>query len=113
MILAADKLVFMVVNAVVLVTAQEQAVIPQPAIGVTRGPGEHLPLDDRLQLCSGAVFNHSGEDLAAAFKQADDRSFPGGSTPSFSTHPPRSKIGFVDLDLSGERSGFLQRQLYD
>ncbi len=34
MVFTADKLVFVVVNAPVLVTAQEQAIITEPAVGV-------------------------------------------------------------------------------
>jgi hypothetical protein len=71
-VLAAGKLVFVVMNAPVFVTAQEQAVIAEPAVGIDGGLGKQLSLDDRLQLCPGAVLDHAGKDFAAAFEQSDD-----------------------------------------
>jgi len=62
-VLAADELVFVVMNAPVFVTTQEPAVVAEPPIGVDGGLGKHLSLDDRLQLCPRTVFDHPGEDL--------------------------------------------------
>src|SRR5450432_2001438 len=50
-VFAADKLVFVVMNAAVFVTAQEQAVVAKPTVGIDGCLGKHLSLDDRLQLC--------------------------------------------------------------
>ena len=63
---------FVVMNAPVFVTAQEQAVIAEPAVGIDGGLGKQLSLDDRPQVCPGAVLDHAGKDFAAAFEQSDD-----------------------------------------
>jgi hypothetical protein len=47
-ILAAGKLVFVAGNAPVFVTAQEQAIVAEPAVGLNGGWGKHLSFDDRL-----------------------------------------------------------------
>ena len=65
-VLAPGKLVFVVENAVVFVAAQKQPVVAEPAVGVHGGHGKHLALDDRLQRCTGTVYNDAREDLAAA-----------------------------------------------
>src|SRR5450759_1791083 len=58
-VFAAGKLVFVVMNAPVFVTAQEPAVVAEPTVGIDGRLGKHLSLDDRLQLCPGAAFYHS------------------------------------------------------
>src|SRR5665213_2607282 len=62
MVFPPGELVFVVMNAVVLVPAQNQAVVRLPAVGVDGGLGKHPAPDDRLQLCLGAVLNHTGKD---------------------------------------------------
>jgi hypothetical protein len=101
-VLAAGKLVFVVMNAPVFVTAQEQAVIGEPAVGIDGGLGKQLSLDDRLQLCPGAVLDHAGKDFAAAFEQSDDGRLAAGSASA-----PWAKIGLVNLDFTGKGPGFL------
>ena len=108
-IFAAGKLVFVVMNAMMLVTAQDEAVVSLPAVGVDGGFGQHLPLDDRLQLYLGAVFDHARKDLAAAFEQSDDGRLAAGSASAFSSHSPWSEVGFINLNFPGEWSGFLHR----
>ena len=61
-VLAASELVFVVVNAPVFVTAQEQAIVAEQTVGIDGRFGKHLSLDDRLQFCPGAVFHHAGKD---------------------------------------------------
>jgi len=111
-VLAAGKLVFVVMNAPVFVTAQEQAVIAEPAVDIDGGLGKHLSLDDRLQLCPGAVLDHAGEDFAAAFEQSDDGRLAAGSASAPAPHAPWAKIGLVNLDFTGKEPGFLHRHLH-
>jgi len=99
-VLAPGKLVFVMVDASVFVAAKKQTVVAEPAIGVNRCLGKHLAFDNRLQLCSGAVFDHAGEDLAAALQKPDHRVFSRRSATSFSPHPPRTKVGFINIDLA-------------
>jgi len=113
MVFAAGKLVFVVMNAPVFVSAQEQAIVAQPAIGVNGCLGKHLSLDDRLQLCPGAVFHHASKDFASTFEKTDDGRFAARSTTTPAPNPSRTKVGFVDLDFSGKGPGFLHGQIHD
>ena len=69
-VFAAGKLVFVVMNAPVFVTAQEQAIVAEPTVGIDGRPGKHLSPNNRLQLCPGATFYHPGEDFSAPFEQS-------------------------------------------
>ncbi len=112
MVFAAGELVFVVMNAPVFVATQEQAVVAEPAVGIDGGFGKHLSFDDRLQLCPGAVFHHPSEDFAATFEQSNDGRFTTGSAAAATSHPARTKIGFVDLNFSGKRPRFFSRQFH-
>lgn len=57
-VFATGELVLMVMNAPMLVAAQEQAIVTEPSLSVDGGFGKHLAFDDRLQLCPGAVLHH-------------------------------------------------------
>ena len=94
------------------VTAQDEAVASLPAIRIDGGLGKHLALDDRLQLCLGAVWDHAGEDPAAAFEKPHDGRLAAGSAPALAPHAPWAEIGFINLDLPGEGLGFSHRQLH-
>jgi len=109
-VFTAGKLVFMMMDAVMFVTTQNEALVGLPTIGLDGGGGEHLPLDDRHQCLLGTVFDDLGEDLAPALEQADDGRLAAGSAPPFATDPARPKIGLIHLDLSGERPGLVHRQ---
>ena len=78
-IFSAGEFILMVMNAMVFVTAQHEAVVSLPAIGIDGGLGQHPALDDRLQLCLGSVLHHAGEDLAAAFEKPNDGRLAAGS----------------------------------
>ena len=110
-IFAARELVLVMVDAVMLVAIQHEAVVGLPAVGINGGRGKHLALDDRHQGLLGAVLDDLGEDLAAAFEQADDGRLAARATPAFAAHPARAKVAFVDLHLARKRPGLLHRQV--
>ena len=112
MIFSTGEFVVMMIDAPMLVAAEHQTLIPKPAVGINGGLGKHLPLDDRLQLCFGAVFDHARENLAATLEQTNDGRFPGGPASAPAPHPAWSEIGFIDLDLAGKRFRFVHRQLH-
>ena len=112
-IFAAGKLVLMMVDTVMLVTAQDEAVIGLPAVGINGGLGKHLALDDRHQCLLGAVFDDLGENFSAALEQADHGRFPTGPAPAFAAHPARAKVAFVDLHFARKRPRFCHRQCHD
>ena len=61
-IFAAGELVLVMVDAVMLIAAQDETVIGLPAVGINGGFGKHLTLDDRHQCLLGAVLDDLGED---------------------------------------------------
>ena len=109
-IFAARELVLMMVDAVMLVATQNEAVIGLPTVGVNGGFGEHLALDERHQGGLGAVLDDLGEDLAAPLEQTDDGRLAARATPAFAAHPARPKVAFVDLHLARKRPRFFQCQ---
>ena len=90
-IFSAGELILVMVNAVVLVAAQDEAVIGLPAVGINGGFGKHLTLDDRHQRLLGAVLDDLGENLAPPLEQADDGRLSAGSPPAFAAHSARAK----------------------
>jgi len=109
-VFSAGELVLVMVDAVMLVAAQDEAVIGLPAVGINGGLGKHLALDDRHQGLLGAVLDDLGENLAAALEQADDGRLAARATPAFAAHPARPKVTFVDLHLPRKRPRLFQGQ---
>jgi hypothetical protein len=111
-IFTSGKLVFVMVNAVVFVTAGDQAIVSAPAIRIDVALFENLARDDRQQLLSGAVLDHTDQDVIAALVQTDNWNLAASSTPAFAPDTPSAKIGLVNLDLPGKRLGLGQSQLH-
>ena len=110
-VFAPSELVLLVMNAVVLVTAQDEAVIGLPAVGIDGGFREHLPPDDRHQLLAGAVLDDLGEDLSTPLEQADDGCLAARTAPAPAAHPACPEVAFVHLDLARKRPRLLHGQL--
>ena len=60
-IFSAGELVLVMVDAVMLVAAKNEAVIGLPAVGINGGLGKHPALEDRQQGLLGVVFDDLGE----------------------------------------------------
>ena len=108
-VFSAGELILVMVDTVMLVTAQDEAVIGLPAVGVNGGLGKHLALDDRHQCGLGAVLDDLREDLAAPLEQPDDGRFATGPTTAFAAHAARAKVAFVDLHFARKRPGPFER----
>ena len=55
-IFSASELIFMVMNAMVFVTAQDEAVVSLPPIGIEGGFGKHLALDEKAPVLPWSSF---------------------------------------------------------
>ena len=58
-VFATGELVLVVMDAVVFVALEDEAVVGFPAVGVDVGSFDHPPGDNRHQLLFGAVFDHA------------------------------------------------------
>ena len=75
---APGELIFVMMNAMMFIAVENEAVIGLPAIGIDRSLREHLTLDNGHQCLFGAVLDDLRKDLSAAFEQADNgRLMPG------------------------------------
>ena len=110
-VFSTGELVFMMMNPMVFVAAQDEAVVGLPAIGINGGFGKHLPLHNRHKLLLGAVLDDGGEDFSSAFEQANYGRLPACSAPAFAPHSPCAEVTLVHFDFSGKRTCFLYRQL--
>jgi len=110
-VLATGELVFVVMDAVMPVAVEHQAVVGSPAIRVDGAAGQHLTFDDGLQCLPRAVRHDLHVDVPASFEQADDRDLATGSTSSPASHPPSSEVAFVDLNFAGKRPALFHGQV--
>ena len=110
-VLSARELVLVMMDAVVLVAAQHQAVVGLPAVGINGGFRKHLSLYNRHQCLLGAVVHDLREDLPSALEQADNGRFSTRAAPALAAHPTRPEVAFVHFDLASKRLRLLDRQL--
>ena len=84
-----------------------EGVVAGPGIRVDDAIGQDHAVYDRYQgLCAG-VGDHLRVDLAATFEDTEDGDLAGSATASLSL-TLAAEVAFVDLDLTGERRGFVQ-----
>ncbi len=102
------KFVAMVMDAVVVVAAEDEAIVGTPAIGEDVTTLQDSALDDGQKLSGRAVFDHTDIDVVATLVQADDRDFARGSPPALAADPARTEVAFIDLHLAGEVLGLAQ-----
>ena len=82
-IFAAGELILVMMDAVVFVAFEDEAVVGLPAVGVDVRPCKHPPGDDRHQFLLGAVLDHAQIDVFAPLMQANDGDLATRSTASF------------------------------
>ena len=110
---ATGELIFVMMNTMMFIAIENEAVVGLPAIGIDRGLREHLPPDNGHQCLLGAVLDDLRKDLPAAFEQADHGGFPAGSTPALAAHPAGPKVTLVHLHFPSHRPLLFPRQLPD
>ena len=110
-VFAPCELVFMMMDAVMFVAAQDKAVVGLPAIGIDGGLGEHLPPDDRHQFLPRAVLDNLGKDLSAPLEQPDDGRLAARPASAPAAHPARPEVALVHLDLARKRPRLLHGPL--
>ena len=111
---APGEFIGMVMNAVVLVSIENEPIVSLPAVGVDRAfAGDDLLSNHFHQLCRGTVGDRHREDLAFSFEQPNHRNLPSGSSTSHPSNPPRSEVAFIDLHAARKRRRLSLRQFHD
>ena len=85
MIFSSREFIFMVVNAVVLITICYQSIVRLPAVGINIAAFHNSALKNRHKLCLGTVFDDTQKHPSLSLMQAQNRDFPGraSSEPSW------------------------------
>ena len=108
---ASGELIFMMMDAIVLVALQDEAVVSLPSIRVNgAATADHMAPDHAHQFSFRAVHDGRTEDSAPPFEQANYGDFTPGSTPTLAPHTTRSKVAFIHFHTAGERSRLCFRQ---
>ena len=64
--------------------------------------GLNPAFDNRIKRFTSAVRNDLGINLSVSFIDAENDRFAVSSTTTLAANSPRTKVGFVQLDLSGK-----------
>lgn len=65
MVFASGEFIFVVMNAMMFIAAENKAVVALPAVGIDGGGRKHLTFDYRHQLLPGAICDDLGEYFSA------------------------------------------------
>ena len=107
MIFSSREFIFMVVNAVVLISICYQSIVSLPVVVINIAAFHNSALKNWHKLCLGTVFDDTQKHTSLSFMQAQNRDYAGRSPSAFATNPPRSKIAFINFNISDKRLGFL------
>jgi hypothetical protein len=108
-----SELIFMIMNPMMAVTIEDQAVVRSPAVRVDSAVSQNLTFNYGPQRVTRAVIDNFDVHTTASFQQTDDRNLATNATSTFAAYSPRSEIAFIDLNLPNEGLTLIQRQLDD
>ena len=99
-----NELILPVIDTQVLAVADvNQAIVATPAIGVDDAVQGDPTADNALQRSLSAVRDDFCVDAAVAFENAKDGRFAKGPATSLALDAAGAEVGFIHLDLAGER----------
>lgn len=107
MIFTSCEFIFMMVNAVVLITICYQSIVCFPTIGIDIAAFHNSALKNRHKLCLGTVFDDTQKHPSLPFMQAQNRDFTGRASSAFATNSPGAEIAFIDFNIPDKWLGFL------
>lgn len=106
MIFTSCEFIFMVVNAVVLITICYQSIVSLPAIGIHIATFHNSALKNWHKLCLGTFFDDAQKHPSLSFMQTQNRDFARCTSSAFATNPPGAKIAFINFNIPNKRPGF-------
>ena len=99
-----NELVLPVIDTQVLAVADiNQAIVAPPAIGIDDAVQGNPTADNALQRSLSAVRDDFCVNAAVAFENAEDSRFAKGPASSLALDAAGTEVGFIHLDLAGER----------
>ena len=108
-----SELIFMMMNPMMAVTIEDQAIVRSPAVRVDRAISQNLTFNDGPQRVTRAVIDNFDVHTTPSFQQTYDRNLATSATSTFAAYSPRSEIAFIDLNFPSEGLTLIQRQLDD
>ena len=108
-----SELIFMMMNPMMAVTIEDQAIVRSPAVRVDRAISQNLTFNDGPQRVTRAVIDNFDVD-ATPLVSADLRpKLATSATSTFASYLPRSEIAFIYHNFTSEGLTLIQRQLDD
>ena len=97
-----------VVNPIMLVAFENQAVVSAPPVGENDAFVDRRDMSlNHLEEFSFRTIGQGGTDnSSASFEKADNRDFPRCSTPPDAADPSRSEVAFIHFHTPGKRRRF-------
>ena len=97
-----------VVNPIMLVACENQAVVSAPPVGENDAFVDRRDMSlNHLEKFSFRTIGQGGTDnSSASFEKADNRDFPRCSTPPDAANPSRSEVAFIHFHTPGKRRRF-------
>lgn len=111
-VLSASEFVLVVMDTMMAKAAGHKAIVGFPAIGVNVARRKDIPSENRHQLLPGAVLDDADEHPISSFVKSQDGNLSPRSSTSLSSHPSRSKVAFIDLDVPSKRFHLRERHFH-
>jgi len=111
-VFATSKLVLMMMDSMMVESIGHKAIIGLPAIGVNVARFQDVALENGHELSFGAVGDHAYENAFSTLVQPQDGRLSTGTSSSLATHPSRTKVAFIHLDLPDEWGQFHERKFH-
>ena len=94
-----------VVNPIMLVAFENQAVVSAPTVGENDAfvDRRDIPLNHLEEFSFRTIGQGGTDDSSASFEKADNRDFPRCSTPPDAANPSRSEVAFIHFHTPGKR----------
>ena len=94
-----------VVNPIMLVAFENQAVVSAPPVGENDAfvDRRDMSLNHLEEFCFRTIGQGGTDDPAASFEKTDNRDFPRCPAPANATNPPWSEVAFIHFHTPGKR----------
>jgi hypothetical protein len=102
MVFPTSELIFMIMNPMMAVTIEDQAIVRSPAVRVHRAISQNLIFNDGPQRVTRAVIDNFDVHTTPSFQQSYDRNLATSATSTFAAYSPSSEIAFTYLNLPSE-----------
>ena len=103
-----SELIFMMMNPMMAVTIEDQAIVRPPAVRLDRAIGQNLTFKDGPQRVMRAVICNFDLHTTSSFQKTYDRNHATSDASAFAAYSPRSEIGFIYFTFPGKGLTLIQ-----